>query len=72
MSDPVGDALSLGGVDLELDRHVFLQPHVGIVDYGTPVSGPVVQTDVVVEAVTSSLGSGVKDRGLTRRTTPEV
>ena len=50
MSDQVGNTLWIGGVDVELDRHVFLQPHVEIVDYPTPKTGPVVQTDVMVKA----------------------
>ena len=31
-------------------QHVFFQPHVEIVDYGTPVSGSPLRTDVVVKA----------------------
>ena len=50
MSDQVGNTLWIGGVDIELDRHVFLQPHVEIVDYPTPKTGPVIQTDVMVKA----------------------
>ncbi|MBK5298857.1 MAG: hypothetical protein JJE40_17015 [Vicinamibacteria bacterium] len=50
MSDKAGNTLWIGGVDVELDRHVFFQPHVEIVDYGTPVSGPGLATDVVVKA----------------------
>jgi len=34
----------------ELDRHVFFQPHVEIVDYGTPASGSPLRSDVVVKA----------------------
>ena len=50
MSDRVGNTLWIGGVDIELDRHVFFQPHVEIVDYSTPTTGPALQTDVMVKA----------------------
>ena len=40
LSEVATNTLWIGGVDFELDRHVFFQPHVEIVDYGTPVSGP--------------------------------
>jgi len=50
MSNQVGNTLWIGGVDLELDRHVFFQPHVEIVDYPTPATGPVIHTDVMVKA----------------------
>ena len=50
MSDRVGNTLWIGGVDIELDRHVFFQPHVEIVDYSTPKTGPALQTDVMVKA----------------------
>ncbi len=39
MSDQVGNTLWIGGVDIELDRHVFLQPHVEIVDYPNAEDG---------------------------------
>ena len=50
MSDQVGNTLWIGGVDIELDRHVFFQPHVEIVDYPMPKTGPALQTDVMVKA----------------------
>lgn len=50
MSDRAGNTLWIGGVDLELDRHVFFQPHVEIVDYGRAVSGAGVPTDVMLKA----------------------
>ena len=50
MSDLATNTLWIGGVDVELDKHVFFQPHVEIVDYGTPVSGSPLRTDVVVKA----------------------
>jgi hypothetical protein len=49
MSDQVGNTLWIGGVDVELDKHVFLQPNVEIVDYPTPATGPALQTDVMVK-----------------------
>ncbi len=50
MSEVATNTLWIGGVDVELDKHVFFQPHVEVVDYGTPVSGSALRTDVVVKA----------------------
>jgi hypothetical protein len=50
MSDQAGNTLWIGGVDIELDQHVFFQPHVEIVDYATPKTGPALQTDIMVKA----------------------
>ena len=50
MSEVATNTLWIGGVDAELDKHVFFQPHVEVVDYGTPPSGARPQTDVVVKA----------------------
>ena len=50
MSEVATNTLWIGGVDAELDKHVFFQPHVEVVDYGTPPSGARPRTDVVVKA----------------------
>ena len=50
MSDLATNTLWIGGVDVELDRHVFFQPHVEIVDYGTPATGSPLKSDVIVKA----------------------
>ena len=50
LSEVASNTLWIGGVDFELDRHVFFQPHVEIVDYGAPVTGPALRSDVVVKA----------------------
>jgi hypothetical protein len=50
MSEVATNTLWIGGVDVEFDRHVFFQPHVEVVDYGTPASGARPRNDVVVKA----------------------
>jgi hypothetical protein len=50
MSERADNTLWIGGVDLELDRHVFLQPHIEVVDYSRPAAGAAVPTDVMLKA----------------------
>lgn len=50
ISDQASSTLWIGGVDVELDKHVFLQPNVEVVHYGDPVTGPAPKTDVHVKA----------------------
>ena len=50
MSEVATNTLWIGRVDVELDRHVVFQPHVEVVDYGTPPSGARPRNDVVVKA----------------------
>lgn len=50
MSEVATNTLWIGGVDVELDRHVFFQPHVQVVDYGAPNNGAPIGTDVIVKA----------------------